>query len=283
MSPSSLGFGLLSALLYGAADLTGGVASRRTPALTVIVGAYAVSLPLVIIAALAEGGPPLTSAQIGLAILGGIFEVIATLALYVALAAGMMSQVSPFVGVLGASLPLAVGLTLGEPLPAGKVVGIALALVAIVTVARPARQGAGSRRALAFAAVSGVGYAGSFMLFSIAQASAGGDGAWHMALVTRVVGLAIAGSWALLSGRPLAATRAARPMIGLAGLFDATATVCLLAAYGSGPLGLVSVLASLYPAVTVVLAAALLKERLGRIEAVGVACALCAVALMGGA
>ena len=89
-----LGLGLLVALLYGAADLTGGLASRRSAAPTVIVGAYAVSLPLVVVAAIAEGGPPLTTMQLGLALAGGTAEVIATLALYLALTAGMMSLVS---------------------------------------------------------------------------------------------------------------------------------------------------------------------------------------------
>lgn len=283
MSLPGLGLGLLAALLYGAADLTGGLASRRSPALTVIVGAYAVSLPLVLVAAFAEGGAPLTTVQIGLAVIGGIAEVIATLALYLALAAGTMSVVSPFVGILGASLPLAVGLALGEPLPAAKAVGMALAFVAIIAVARPSGREPGSGRAMWFAAIAGIGYGSSFVIFSVAQSAAGGEGTWHMALVARLVGFGVAGGWAIASGRALLAAREDRPLVALAGLFDATALTCLLAAYGSGPLGLTSVLASLYPAVTVVLAATLLKERIGRVELAGVACALCAVALMGGA
>jgi drug/metabolite transporter (DMT)-like permease len=283
MSVPGLGFGLLAAVLYGAADLTGGLASRRTPALTVIVGAYAISLPLVMGAALVQGGPPLTTVQLGLAAVGGVAEVIATLALYLALAAGVMSVVSPLVGILGATLPLAVGLALGEPLPVTKAIGMALAFVAIIAVARPTGLGRTSRRALALAAVAGIGYGTSFVVFSVAQSTAQGDAAWRMALVARLVGLGIAGTWAIAAGRSLVAAREDRTLIALAGLLDATALTCLLAAYSTGPLGLTSVAASLYPAVTVVLAATLLRERLGRVEAVGVACALCAVALMASA
>jgi drug/metabolite transporter (DMT)-like permease len=283
VSAPGAGLGLLAALLYGAADLTGGLASRRSAALTVIVGAYAVSLPLVLAATIAEGGPPLTPLALGLALAGGVAEVVATLGLYIALAAGTMSIVSPFVGILGASLPLAVGLGLGEPLPVAKALGMALALVAIVAVAGPVRVDGSSRRALAFATVAGLGYGSSFVLFSLALSAGHGEGPWQVALVARIVGLAVAGVCAVATGRALVAPRGGRSLVGMAGLFDVLATTSLLAALGSGPLGLTSVLASLYPAVTVVLAASLLRERVGRLELAGIACALFAVVLMGSA
>jgi drug/metabolite transporter (DMT)-like permease len=283
VSAPGAGLGLLAALLYGAADLTGGLASRRSAALTVIVGAYAVSLPLVIVAAMAEGGQPLTALQLALALAGGVAEVVATLGLYIALAAGTMSIVSPFVGILGASLPLAVGLGLGEPMPVAKALGMALALVAIVAVAGPVHVDVSSRRAMAFAAVAGLGYGSSFVLFSLALTAGHGEGTWQIALVARVVGLAVAGACAIATGRSLVAPRGGRSLVCMAGLFDVLATTSLLAALGSGPLGLTSVLASLYPAVTVVLAASLLRERVGRLELAGIACALGAVALMSSA
>ena len=80
---------------------------------------------------------------------------------------------------------------------------------------------------------------------------------------------------------PLVPAPGARRYVALAGLLDATALSFLLGAYGAGPLGLTTVVASLYPAVTAVLAGTLLRERLRRIELLGVVLALAAVVLMG--
>ena len=76
------------------------------------------------------------------------------------------------------------------------------------------------------------------------------------------------------------APQGSRRLVGAIGLLDATALVLLLLAYGSGPLGLTTVLISLYPAVTVVLAGLLLRERMARSELVGVGIALVAVTLL---
>jgi drug/metabolite transporter (DMT)-like permease len=281
MSEVGLVLGLAAALVYGAADLSGGLASRRSPALTVVTGAYFVSLPMLVIAAIVDGGGPPAPEQLAWAVVGGGAEVVATLALYLALAAGAMNLVSPFVGVVGAAVPLLVGLAIGEPLPAVQAVGMALAFAAIVVVARPARTGRTSRRALGLALIAGLAYATSYVAFSGAQSIAGGAGAWTMALVARLVGLAVVLGATAMARRPLVAARVDRPWVVAAGLLDAIALACLLAAYGAGPLGLTTVVASLYPAVTAVLAAALLKERLGRVELTGVACAIAAVACMG--
>jgi len=281
MTPAGLGLGLLAALIYGTADLAGGVATRRASALTVIVGAYLLSLPLVLIGAAAEGGPLLTPVQLGWAAVGGAAEVVATLALYVALAAGTMSLVSPFVGVIGAAIPLACGLAMGERLPPVQALGMALAFGAIVVVAGPRVGRRQPRRVLLLALVAGLAYAVSFVAFSASQATAAGAGPWQVSLVARGVGLIAVVAAARRRHAPLLPGPRARPYVAMAGVLDATALSCLLGAYGAGPLGLTTVVASLYPAVTVVLAAMLLRERLRRIEIVGVALALGAVVLMG--
>jgi drug/metabolite transporter (DMT)-like permease len=276
-----LGFGLLAALVYGAADLSGGLASRRMPALTVMVGAYLVSMPLMVAGTLVEGVAAVAPSQIACALVGGASEAVATLLLYAALAAGTMSLVSPCVSVLGASLPLVVSFGLGERLPGIQAVGICLALVAVVVISRPTFADRASRRCIALAGGAGIAYAVSFVAFAAAEAVEGGAGSWQLALVSRLVGVGLVGTFAVVGRRPLLASGAGRPFVVLAGLLDGIALTCLLAAYGSGPLGLTTVVASLYPAVTVVLAATLLRERIGRLEMAGVACALGAVALIG--
>lgn len=64
------------------------------------------------------------------------------------------------------------------------------------------------------------------------------------------------------------------------GLLDQTANVLFLYAVHRGVLALVAVLVSLYPAVTVVLALAFLRERLRVSQVAGVALALVAVVLI---
>ncbi len=281
MTPTGLGLGFMAALVYGAADLAGGVASRRASALTVIAGAYLVSLPLVVIGAVAEGGLLLTPAQVGWAMVGGLAEVIATLALYRALAAGTMSLVSPFVGVTGAALPLACGLAMGERLPPVQALGMVLAFGAIVVVAGPRAGGRRRRGIPLLALVAGLAYAVSFVAFSASQATSGGAGPWQVSLVARSMGLIAVVAAARARRLPLVPAPGARRYVALAGLLDATALSFLLGAYGAGPLGLTTVVASLYPAVTAVLAGTLLRERLRRIELLGVVLALAAVVLMG--
>jgi drug/metabolite transporter (DMT)-like permease len=281
MTPAGFGLGLMAALVYGTADLAGGVASRRSSAITILVGAYLVSLPIVLVGASAEGGPLITPMQAGWAAVGGIAEVVATLALYLALAAGTMSLISPLVGVVGAAIPLAFGLATGERLPPSQAIGMALAFGAIVVVAGPRVGPHQPRRVLLLALTAGLAYAASFVAFSASQESSAGAGPWQVALLARSVGLGAVLIVARARALPLVPPRGARPYVALAGVLDATALSCLLGAYGAGPLGLTTVVASLYPAVTVVLAGALLRERLGRTERCGVVLALGAVVLMG--
>jgi uncharacterized membrane protein len=283
MTPIGMGLGLLAALIYGTADLAGGIASRRSPALTVVLGSYVIALPLLAVGAIVEGGAAFSTAQLAWSVAGGVAEVIAILALYLALASGTMSLISPCVGIVGAGIPVLVGLTLGESMAAPQAVGMALAFLAMIVVARPRVDGPMSRRSLGYAFTAGCAFAVSFIAFSGAQSEPGGAGAWGMALVARIVGLVLALGAVLLTRRPLVAARGDLPWVAVAGLFDGLAMACLLAAYGAGPLGLTTVVASLYPAVTVVLAAILLRERLGRLESAGVVVAILAVVLMGAA
>jgi len=161
--------------------------------------------------------------------------------------------------------------------------GLALAFVAIVVVARPRTDARLSRRTTGLALASGLAYAVSFVAFAAAQGTTGEAGPWTMAVVARVVGLAVAVVVVTRSGRPLVAAVADRPWVVAAGVLDGVAMALLMAAYGAGPLGLTTVVISLYPAVTVTLAALLLRERLSRTEVAGVASAFCAVVLMGAA
>jgi drug/metabolite transporter (DMT)-like permease len=153
-----------------------------------------------------------------------------------------------------------------------------LALGAIILVAAPQRSPvAANRRAAPLAVASGGMFAISFIAFS--QAGAGSDPFW-VAAIARITGLAIVVALARLISQPVVAPRGLRRLVAVVGVLDATALVLLLGAYGGGRLGLTTVLISLYPAVTVVLAALFLRERMARAELIGVGVALVAVGLL---
>jgi drug/metabolite transporter (DMT)-like permease len=283
VSTLALGLGLLSAIVYGAADVAGGVATRRSAVMTVVAGSYVVSQPALLVGALLEAGGVPSPGQVALALVGGTAEVVAIASLYLALAGGTMCLVSPLVAVVGAGIPLAVGVALGEPVAMSQTLGMTLAFAAILVVARPRRDARLSRRTTGLAIAAGLAYACSFIAFAAAQREPGAAGPWGMALMARIVGLVVAIVAARRLGHPLVAGIAARPWIVLAGVLDGVAMALLMAAYGAGPLGLTTVVVSLYPAVTLVLAALVLRERISRAETSGVAFALGAIVLMGAA
>ena len=275
---SVIGYGLGSALVYGVADIAGGLATRRAHVVTILFGAYAFSLPLVLLAAILGGGAVPEPNAIAWSSVGGAAETAAAGMLYLALASGTMSVASPLAAVVGASIPVAVGLAGGETVAPPQTLGMLLAFGAIILVAAPQRSPfAANRRAVPFALASGGMFAISFIAFS--HAGAGSDPFW-VAATARITGLAMLAVLARFISQPLVTPRGLRRLVAIVGLLDATALVLLLIAYGGGRLGLTTVLISLYPAVTVVLAALFLRERMARVELIGVGVALVAVGLL---
>jgi drug/metabolite transporter (DMT)-like permease len=275
---SALGYGLGSALVYGVADVAGGLATRRTHVVTILIGAYASSLPLILLAAFLSGSPLPEPTALAWSAAGGAAEAAAAGLLYLALASGTMGVASPLAAVVGATIPVAVGLATGERVAPPQAFGMLLAFGAIVLVAAPQRSAvAANRRAAPLAVASGGMFAISFIAFS--RAGVGSDPFW-VAAVARITGLAIVGVLAAVMSQPLVAPRGLRRLVAVVGLLDATALVLLLMAYGGGRLGPTTVLISLYPAVTVVLAALFLRERMARAELLGVGFALVAVTLL---
>jgi drug/metabolite transporter (DMT)-like permease len=275
---SAVGFGLASALVYGVADVAGGLATRRLHVLTVLTGAYAFSLPVVLLAAVLGGRTIPGVDGIAWSAAGGAAEAAAAGLLYLALASGTMGVTSPLAAVVGAAIPVAVGFAMGESVAPPQAFGILLAFGAILMVAAPQRgEVAQNRRGIPLAIASGTMFALSFIAFSAAEEAC--DPFW-VAAIARITGLAIVAVLAVLIARPLVTPNGSRRLVAGVGLLDAAALLLLLMAYGGGPLGLTTVLISLYPAVTVILATIVLRERMARAELVGVGVAFAAVTLL---
>lgn len=272
--------GALVALGWGSGDFLGGIAAKRIPTVTVLLVSQAVGLAaaFLLVVALRDAVPDphifLLSAAagvVGIAALGMLFR---------GLAVGRMSIVAPLSAIGGGVLPVAWGLVRGERPSALALVGVGLALVAAAVVGRGAEQdparSISPRMELALGVGAGIGFGVVFILLSEASS---GSGMWpiFIARCTSVPVLAVIAATVGVSPRIARADLA--PVAG-AGLFDVGANALVLLAVRRGLVSLVAPVASLYPATTVLLARAVLHERIGRQRLGGLALGILGLALI---
>lgn len=270
---------LLSAGCYGAADFTGGLATRRAAALLVVLVSQACGLVLVTLALPLLPAATPHPADLWWGAAAGLAGGIGVALLYRALATGTMSIVAPTTAVTAVALPVVTSIALGERPGGLVVVGILIGILAIVLVSRqtgttPATQSSGVGPALSAGVAIGI------FLLALAQTRREA-GMWpllsdRIASVTFFVIVMAVGRHALRMPLSLAALA-----IG-GGALDMTANALYLVAVRIGPLSPVVTLSSLYPASTVLLARAVLGERLSAWQTAGVASALLAVVLIVG-
>ncbi|MGY1702646.1 EamA family transporter [Geodermatophilus sp. SYSU D00766] len=270
---------LASAVVYGMADFCGGIASRRAAAATVVAISQAAGLVLVALLLPWLGGEPAGTDLVWGAV-AGIAGGAGLLLFYRALATGVMSVVAPVTAVSAAALPVLAGLALGERLGAAAAVGIVLALAAVVLVS--AEGGLSSLRSARLGSVGPALAAGAgFGLFFVLLERTGDDAGLTPLAAARVVSVLLVGALALGTVRSLRVPRRVLPVVLLAGVGDMAANALyLLATQAGGQLAITGVLASLYPASTVVLAQLVLRERLAGAQRAGLAVATAAVVLI---
>jgi drug/metabolite transporter (DMT)-like permease len=270
--------GLLAALLYGVGDFAGGIASRRRGAITVLLLSYPVgALLMAAMLPLFGGHPDARSVLFGIA--GGAAGLVGVVVMYSLMTVAPINIISPVTAVLAAIVPVVVGVGIGERPHISAWLGILLGLGAVVLVSRTTEDhphGRISARIIALALVSGLGF-GMYFVF---LARAGNDsGLWPL-VVSRfssaalIVPLAAArGAIGWIRGQTLA-------IVALGGACDATANMCFLIATRHGLLSLASVLTSLYPATTVLLAGWLLREHTSPVQRLGLALAGASIVLI---
>ena len=273
-----------SAALYGAADFFGGLASRRTNTIAIVVTSQGVGLVLLalILALLPEATPSARDLVWGGA--AGLTGGIGVALLYRALAVGRMAAVAPTTAVCAVMIPVVTSVFFGERLAPLTILGIALAIVAIVLVSQQEAAASDAVRAgvlppgFGLALTSGVAIGLFFLALAETDARAG---MWPL-LAARVVSVTLFGVMALVSAKPLRMAVSVATIAVAAGAIDMSANALYLLATRYGPLSVAVTLSSLYPASTVILARMVLGERLNGWQAAGVACALLAVALIVG-
>lgn len=269
------GLSLLSAASWGAGDFSGGIAAKKADVFRIVAVAHAFGLLCMLLMAwLAhESVPPRIDLLWGA--IAGLTGAFGIAALYKALAVGRMGIIAPVAGVITAALPVLVGIaTLGLP-PAIQLVGFALALVSIWLVARPDGH-IDTHRGLGLAVIAGI----CFGLFLVSGKQAGLHTVFWPMVAARAASVIVMGAISLLfvsDARPL---RPAILPILLCGLLDSVGNALFIAATRHGRLDVAAVLSSLYPASTVILAWLVLKERVSRMQGLGIAGALVAIALI---
>jgi drug/metabolite transporter (DMT)-like permease len=251
------------------------VLSRRAPLLGVALLIQPVGfVTALIVAGLRHEGLP-GPESIALAALAGIAGVVGLINLYHGLAVGRMGVVAPITGLLAAVLPVAFGMFFAG-LPALPVLlGIALALGAVVLVSRVPGE-AGQRSGVEFGLAAGVGL--GVLNILISQVPSG-----QLFASLAVVKVAAAVTVLLVIVARREAWRvggSVAPALAGVGILDMGGNALFVLAAQAGRLDVAAVLSSLYPVVTVVLAATLLRERITRPHLLGIAVAIIAIGLI---
>lgn len=278
MSGLAVLLALASSVTWGIADFGGGLVSRRvasTVAVTVVSQAAGFAALLIVFGA---RGAHLDGRSFAIGLAAGAGGGAGLAAFYRALAVGTMSIVSPIVAC-GAVVPFAISIATGERPSALALTGAGVALAGAVLASAEERRAAASERkqAVMLATVA----AGALGLFTYFLGLGSREGTALSTLVgARVGSLTLLLVLALVLRAPLRLGRSALLPVAAVGLCDVAANALFALASGHGLLALVSVLGSLYPVMTVVLAYVFLHERLTPLQLAGVGVALAGVAAL---
>ncbi|MGI8928096.1 MAG: EamA family transporter [Candidatus Limnocylindrales bacterium] len=306
IGPGSI-FGLLSAFSWGAGDFAGGLVSRYASVLAAMLASQGIGMVATGLILLVVGEAAPVADSILWAAIAGSSGVAGLAFFYLALARGTMGVVAPLAALIGAGVPVLVAIINGETVDASRTIGIALALAAVVLISLPSRPANAEQRRviradiaeLPMVVLAGLGFAGFFI--GVDRATSDGSLWWPLTIVrlfgiTLVVLAIVVAMWrrGAGTGRERAAGvlgfdrlrdsgrtfASVLPLFVLSGLGDLGGNVFFVFARGADTLAVAVVLSSLYPVVTTLLAALLLRERLRPVQLVGVALATLSVPLL---
>ncbi len=265
---------VLSSVAYGAADFLGGLATKRSALFAVVVFSQLSGLILVLLSlpVLPPSSP--TAIDIAWGAAAGLAGGIGVALLYRALAIGVMSVIAPVTAVCAVLIPLIVGVALGERPTVPAMLGVVLAIVAIVLVSQTDGERAATGVLMAIASGMAIG------IFLVFLARTGPSaGLWPL-ITARVVSVSFFTVAGLLTRERLTPHRQSMSIVIGGGALDMVANILYLLAVRMGLLSIVATLTSLYPTSTIILARIVLGERLRLWQQAGVACAAVAIVLI---
>jgi len=276
----SIIFGLASALTWGAGDFTGGLAARKVGAFRSVFYAEVIGIVFLFIVVSVTGEPMLASRSAIFALVAGALGTIGLMLLYHSMATGVMSIAAPVSALLAAMLPVVVGM-FTEGLPDFlTVIGFGFALVAVWMVSQSeggVKDILSHLSDLKLPLLAGIGFGFYFVFMN--EATGSGGAFWPM-IFSRTGGLTLITTYLIITRSEWKIDVSSLPIITANGILDLGGNFFFILASQAGRLDVASVLSSLFPGATVVLAWIFLKERLNRNQWIGIVAALIAIVLM---
>lgn len=266
---------LLSSGLWGTADFLGGLTSKRRPALAVYLGSQVFGFAFVLIVMVVRQAWAEPTGYLWWGVATGFIGVISMICFYQALAGAPMGLIAPMVA-LSVIVPLAWALIRGESPSTLQFVGIAIAIAGVLLASGPELSAAPSARPLLLAGVAALGFGAMYVTMAEGSHSSPTMTMVNFratSMVILVIAVALTRGIGGLTARDV-------PVLASIGVADGAANLMFGFAITMGMLSTTSVLSSLYPVVTAVLAAIVLKERLRPVQYVGVAITMIGVLLI---
>ncbi len=269
---------VLSAITYGAADFLGGVASRKHRPIAVVAISQIAGAGLLLSLLLVLGPDRYRLSDFAWGAAAGLIGVIGLIFFYRGLSTGRMAVVAPLSAVMTALVPLAFGLILGERPSTLASIGVVVAIPAIALITRERTTGVGEARSTGAldGFIAGIGFGAFFVLISRSDPA---SSIWPL-VGARTASIPFVLLIAAAFRQPVRPLRDLNATIVWAGILDIAANGLYLFAVRAGLLSLASVITSLYPASTIILARVVLKEQMTFTRIVGIVLALIGIALI---
>jgi len=268
-------FSLASAACWGSADFSGGFSAKGSNTFGVVVVAHSAGLASMLLLAIVTGERVPSHAALFWGAAAGFIGGFGLVCLYRALAIGQMGINAPVAAVITGALPVLFGIWKeGYPAPI-QFVGFGLALIAIWLVALPSGW-VGRPRGLGLAICAGIGFGG----YLICSRQAASEAVFWPLVAARAASILEMLIVVTASRQQWKPSRSLLPYMLFAGVFDSFGNMFFMYAVRHGRLDVATVLSSLYPASTVLLARLLLKEKISGLQASGMIAALIAVPLI---
>ncbi|MFW9928597.1 MAG: EamA family transporter [Candidatus Thorarchaeota archaeon] len=269
-------FGLTSAITFGSGDFAGGFATKKNNVFIVLVISQIAGLILLILLALIIGENILFDQMI-FGSLSGIFGGLGLLAFYRGLAIGNMAVVAPITAVIAPLLPLIFNLFSNPSYTFFQILGFILALISIWMVSSTKSEGNVSFLDVKLAILAGLGF-GLFLIFINLASTL--SSYFFPLIFARIASITMVFIIILITKQPSEITPKSVLIISLAGIFDTLGNVFFVLSSIYGRLDIASILTSMGPVVTIILASTIIKEKITRMQLVGIFLALTSIILI---
>ncbi len=270
----SIALALSASLTWGFADFFGPLKGRTLGVLRVLVYVQLGGLAAIAVVVAIRGKGPADPAAL-FAIPAAISGTLGFYAYYRGMAVGAMSIVAPIAGI-SAAIPVVVGIISGDRPSLWQWLGIAAALGGVFLASREPGRDSRVAAGVGLALLAAIGFGGYFPPMH----AAGNADFWWASLIFRMTSTSVILAAVAIRRPSLAVAPIQVPVLALIGIGDMLGNMLFAAASSSGLVSITSVLASLYPIVTVLLARLVLKERVARSQEAGIVLTLAGVAFI---